>query len=169
MDITPKWLVPHKSVPELEYKNSYYAVPLRGLWHYFPIKVDPDTADKPVTRFLKTPPLLIDGIVMFGKKMYGLTADDILRNRILKVRELNSGGENNGTKSRKSKRGATSTSVVVSNVDSSPALPRDTRLDSVNGVVDLEEFEAINRTSSDQIETLLHHLSQEEGGEWEVA
>jgi hypothetical protein len=82
-----------KNVPKafsstLDMKNNKYVIKTGLIYNYFDIKVAPAAETDGVIRFEKTPPVLIEGIAVVGKKFYKVTPQDLLRGVIRKSREL---------------------------------------------------------------------------------
>lgn len=82
-----------KNVPKafsstLDPKNNKYVVKTGLIYNYFDIKVAPAAETDGIIRFEKTPPVLVEGIAVVGKKFYKVTPQDLLRGVIRKSREL---------------------------------------------------------------------------------
>lgn len=154
---------PKLSLPNLEYRNNYYVVPSGGRFHYFPVKAVVGTEDLPVIRLEKSPPVLIDGIVMFKRKMYSIRARDILRGIVLKSREIN-------VKRDISER--TPTISTTNTPDTTERVSGKTVYDlgqpATLSDAELEISKAADAAWEDQVESLLGFVSSKEGGEWEV-
>jgi hypothetical protein len=144
-------------------KNNFYVVEDAGRFYYYPVKVKLTTLNHPtIIRFAKGPPKLLSGVVMVGKKVYEITADDILRGVIRKSREV-----------RFKKDKVSNARTVPTEQSSSP--PRDTsdnEQDSVecntDNIIRVEEQQAADDAWNRQVEALLGIASEKEGGEWEV-
>lgn len=170
MEHTASLSSPKLSLTTLEVKNNYYVVPANGLFHYFPIKIDEETEDKSIMRFEKTPPILIDGIVIYQKKLYEITAKDILRCRIFKSREITTKRETHG--SAGSQSGSTtdpteSPTTNPINTAGTEAVRYKIEQSPLRGI-ELEISEAADLVWEEQIESLLGIVSSKEGGEWEI-
>ena len=160
--------VPKLSVPTLELKNNYYVVPDNGLFNYFAIKITDESVDRPIMRLEKSPPIIVDGLMIIKKKIYAVTAGDLFRGIVRKSREIktekrdNSGNTGNSTRTEESSgRGTVSDlngTSVVQNPDQS----------GTNPIATMEVDQVVNSAWDDQIDALLHSLSSKEGGEWEV-
>lgn len=160
MEITPAFPKARRSLPTLEAVNNYYVVPLRGSFHYFPIKVDAsdlNNSDKKFIRLIKSPPVLIDGYLISNKRAFEISSDDILRGRVCKCKEIPLEISNDSTTSNSPTDGSAS----------SPVFTHPNQLGSIDGV-ELEVSEAADAAWSEQVGTLLHSLSSQEGGEWVV-
>lgn len=154
---------PKVSLPNLDYKNNCYVVPSGGRFHYFSIKIDESTEDRPTMRFAVTPPILLDGIVMYKRKMYKVRSRDIVRGIILKSLEiLSTKRENHGNTSSQTaspQAGVTQTSNSdISNFVKS----------GFDDFVELEDGKDADSAWEEQVESLLGYVSSKEGGEWEI-
>jgi len=164
---------PKLSTSTLDIKSNFFVVPNAGLFNYFPVKIDADTADKPIMVFEKGPPILVDGIVIHNKKLYEVTSQDILRGIVRKSREIKVERDTRG--SAKPTRPA-STPVDTSSTDSAKnsiadvanKAIRDKQHSRVIETAELELAEAANAAWEDQVGTLLDFISSQEGEEWEI-
>jgi hypothetical protein len=80
--------VPKLATSELTVKDNYYVVKTGQLYNYYPIKVKTFTETDSIIRFEKSPPVLMEGIAIVGKKPYRVTPQDLLRQIIRKSREV---------------------------------------------------------------------------------
>lgn len=80
--------VPKIITAELAVKDNYYVVKTGLLYNYYPIKVKTFTESDSIIRFEKSPPVLIEGIAIVGKKPYRVTPQDLMRQIIRKSREV---------------------------------------------------------------------------------
>lgn len=161
----------------LEIKNNFYVVKSGLLFNYFPIKIVDTEADAPLFRFEKTPPVIMEGVAIIGKKLYHATPADLLRGVIRKSREIaiakregiNGKSESKSVGSTGS--GGSSEGIsgnIVGDVDVREAIqhPDEQR---AGAKTELEIGKAADAAWQEQIGTLLDYLSEEEGIEWEVA
>lgn len=154
---------PKVSLPNLDYKNNCYVVPSGGRFHYFPIKIDEATEDRPTMRFAVTPPILLDGIVMYKRKMYKVRSRDILRGMVLKCLEI--------VPAKRENNGNTSTSNSTPQVGVAQTSNSDLSSFVKSGVddfIELEDGKDANSAWEEQVESLLGYVSSKEGGEWEI-
>ena len=164
--------VPKMSLPTLEVRKNYYVVPDGRQFHYFPIKVI-DDANRPIIRFEKRPPVVMEGIGIVGKKLYWVPVQDLTRGIIRRFREI--------TPAKRARDGSSgNTAITRTSTGPSGENPAVNRSD-----VDLTSSDRIQRRSStdpgleinqaadvaweEQIDTLLSLLSEKEGGEWELS
>lgn len=149
-------------------KNNYYIVKQGDLYNYFRITLQPYLAGDLIMRFNKHPPVIREGIVVIEKKCYRVTIPDLMRGVIRKSRELVK--VQNGTKSI-----ATTIEhakpVVPSIVPISSGEPtvHDSNEQAVSGEVENEICQQADLCWNEQVESLLHSIHQEEGGEWEIS
>lgn len=167
MEFTTSSVTPKLSLPTLELKNGYFVVPSHGCFNYFPIKIEESTVDSPVMRFEKAPPVLMDGVVIFGKKLYEVTSEDVMRGVIKKYREIISKRDNYG--SATTTGGDRSSSEDVSSTTNQPATIQHKDKHRTVGASGLEISEVADAAWKEQIDSLLCFVSSKEGGEWEVA
>jgi hypothetical protein len=80
--------VPKLITAELTVKDNYYVVKTGLLYNYYPIKVKTFTETDSIIRFEKSPPVLVEGIAIVGKKPYRVTPQDLMRQIIRKSREV---------------------------------------------------------------------------------
>jgi hypothetical protein len=160
MEIKPSFPKARRSTPVLECRNNYYVVPLDGLFHYFPIKLNvselEDTSKKFVS-LIKSPPILIDGFIISNRRAFEVTSEDILRGRICKSTEFTIERNDNDPTTDKTSSTAFNTAVFGSSNEH-----------SVIGATDMEVREVADQAWQEQVGTLLDTLSSKEGGEWIV-
>lgn len=154
---------PKLSLPTLEIQNNCYVVPSRGRYHYFPVKLEEDPLTPSFITFKKTPPILVDGFIFYKKELYEVTSDDILRTRVSKSKVIQ----------REKLDGKRNNSGDTSNPDNSSSLPagviiQDRNKSATNGAAILEIDIAADTAWKDQADSLLHLISSQEGGEWEI-
>ena len=156
---------PKLTTEALELKNNYYVVTNGEIFNYYPITVE-ETLDSPtpIIRFLKSPPVLLEGIAILKKRIFSVTIEDLSRKVIRKSREI----------IRESTHARTITTAAELSANS-VSTPLSTEVQLINepgpsAEAQLEVNQAANATWDEQIGALLHHLSEKEGGglEWEV-
>lgn len=150
--------VPKMSSATLDIKDNYYLVKTGLLYNYYPIKVKPYGADDAIIRFEKSPPVLMEGIVIVGKKPYHVTPQDLMRQIIRKSREVAVPKRDkvNG-KSR-----AASTSTVCETLQHSDQ-------QSVVRKTEMEVLKDADAAWAEQIGALFDIISEKEGIEYEVS
>jgi hypothetical protein len=159
---------PKLSLTNLEIQNNCYVVPGNGRYHYFPVKIE-ESANPLFLSFKKGPPIIVDGMVFFKKKMYEVSSDDILRGRICKSKIIQRENQNGNSSARKgnSSNSALATAATVGAITVETVRP-DNQSATMPAAV-LEVVKDANAAWEDQIDSLLDHVSSQEGGEWEVA
>jgi len=172
--------VPKMSTPTLEVRRNYYVIPDGQRYHYFPITVS-DDRERPFIRFSKAPPVLMEGIAIIGEprsrrapRLYHVPLQDLMRGLIRKSREIkpanrvatngSTGNPTDHNSSDGSDQATTSTGGecadrTVQRVDQQRA----------GDLIEMEVCEAADLAWTEQIDALLHHLSEKEGEEWEIA
>lgn len=165
MDITTSGAQPKLALSTLELKTGYFVVPANGVYNYFPVKVQEDTLEKPIMRFEKAPPVLIDGILMLKRKMYEVSAEDILRGIIHKSREIKTERVSHGSRTTSTNPNPATTIDPVS--AAAETIRHQGQQGSVPNSV-LEITEDVDSAWQEQVGTLLDLVSSKEGGEWEV-
>jgi hypothetical protein len=152
--------VPKLSLTTMNVKDNYYVIKSGQVYSYFPIKVKPFTPTDPIIRFEKSPPVLLEGIAIVGKKPYRVTPppQDLMRQVIRKSREvaIPKRDKVNGTAE------STSNTAVCETVQH-PVKQR------TSGEAPVEVLEAADNAWEEQIGTLLDFISEKEGFEFEVA
>lgn len=170
--------VPKMSTTTLELKKNFYVVHDGTHFHYFPVKIQ-ESGDAPILRFEKSPPILMEGVVIVGQpkstkcRVYRVPVNDLIRGVIRKSREIkptnrvsaNDGSEGSNTNDN---------SVVTQEADKSSRGLGESVVHAANksGALEAAEMEiskAADIAWEDQIGTLLHHISSQEGAEWEIA
>lgn len=139
-------------------RNNYYVVYNGEVYNYYPIKVVP-WDDGPLIRFERTPPVLLEGYVMVGRKIYLVTLKDLQRKVIRKSREIQREVQN-ATDANAQPLSAILDSTVttsVSNGDES----------KLGGDITLEVSQAADAAWQDQVRALFSDPDEEEG-EWEI-
>lgn len=178
METTTSKIRPKLSLPDLELKNNHYVIPSGGLFNYFVIKVDESTQDLPIMKFERCPPLVIDGVVIFRRKMYEVTVGDLLRGIIRKSREIKIEDDTDGSATTSSNPNPDSKPVDAGDsgtpsAETIPAFIGKATLpgEYKSGVVlplEVEIAEALDAAWENQVDTLLDFVSSKEGGEWEI-
>lgn len=150
--------VPKMSSPTLDIKDNYYLVKTGFLYNYYPIKVKPYTEGDNIIRFEKSPPVLMEGIAIVGKKPYHVTPEDLMRQIIRKSREVAVPKRDkvNG------KSGSASTSTVRETVQHPDK-------QSASGKAEMEILQNANAAWAEQIGALFDIISEKEGVEYEVS
>lgn len=165
MEIKPSFPKARRSSLTLEMRNNYYVVPFDGFFHYFPIKIDTEELNNPVKKFarlLKSPPVLIDGVVFSNRRAFEVSAEDILRGRVNKSREFKlERGEDEPTTTYPTSE--TETSDSGSSTVSSGRYQYET-----SGDVSMEIRKAADETWEEQVGALFSDIPSETGGEWIV-
>ena len=172
--------VPKMSSTTLELKKNYYVIHDGTHFHYFPVKILAGSGEAPILRFEKYPPVLMEGVVIVGQggrsskcNVYKVPVHDLMRGVIRKSREIkptnrvkadgSSGTTAIGSDDNVSFQQDDVTSRIVENAvhaaNQSGALE----------AVEMEVHKAANVAWEEQIDTLLHHISSQEGSEWEIA
>lgn len=158
---------PKLSLPTLEMQNNCYVVPAGGRYHYFPVRIEEDVVPSQFLLFKKAPPIIVDGFVFFKKELYAVSSDDILRTRIRKskiIQRENSNGKCNNSGASPSSTTSTTTPVgsgagnVVQGGQQSATL----------GAAVMEVDVHADAAWQEQADSLLHLISSQEGGEWEI-
>jgi hypothetical protein len=159
--------VPKMSLPSLEPKTNVYVVPEGGLYHYYSIRIKEDTIGKPIMRFEKAPPILMDGIVILNRtSMYQVSHEDILRGIVRASNKIIIERDSNGSATSESNPCETD-ATSSSNVPHAPVQYQVER--GTVGASDVEIDQAADDAWEEQVESLLCHVSAKEGGEWEVS
>lgn len=166
MELKPSYPKARRSTPTLEMRNNYYVVPMDGLFHYFNVKVDAeDLADpsKKFVRIIKSPPVLVDGVIISNRQAFAVSANDILRGRINKSNKFqiergeDEPSRDTDTTNETSATGTGSTTVRGDRYQFEAV--RDTPL---------EIREAADKAWEDQVGALFTDIPPEEGGEWVI-
>jgi hypothetical protein len=175
-DLSDKLTTPRMSTPTLELRNRYFAVTDGNVFSYYPITWDLDD-DRPILRFTKTPPVLLEGYAIVNKKIYLVSSDDILRRVIRKSKEVTLESIN-GTATEPSTEPNfdsiesrlftdPTTATLVNAVIQSGDIER-----TVIGPVKVEVGTAADLAWSEQVRALLHTSVEEEefelGETWEI-
>jgi hypothetical protein len=150
--------VPKMSSPTLVIKDNYYLVRIRGVYNYYPIKVQAFTPEDNIIRFEKAPPVLMEGIAIVGKKPYKVTPEDLMRQIIRKSREV-------AVPKRETKVNGKSESPGIEAVPT-PVQRKDER--GTSGEAPMEVEQAADNAWSEQIGALLDLISEKEGIEVEI-
>jgi hypothetical protein len=173
--------MPKMSIPTLEVKKNFYVIPDGEQYHYFAIKLA-EGMDRPVMRFDKGPPVLMEGIVIVGAvgrptKLYHVPIQDLMRGIIRKSREIKPANRVTGNGSPGT---ATSTSPTeltegtqsenVSLISESVGNTLQSGYESrISSTPEMEISQAANLAWTEQIDSLLSFISEKEGCEWEIA
>ena len=151
--------VPKLALSELTVKDNYYVVKKGDVYNYFPIKVKPFTEEDNIIRFEKSPPVLMEGIAIVGKKPYKVTPQDLMRQIIRKSREVAVPKRDKVNGKSGSTRNAT------------PAVSETVQHSNESGTVgktEVEESQAADNAWEDQIGALFDLISAKEG-EFEIS
>ena len=161
------YTVPKYTKSTFELKANYFVVEQGGQYHYFPVKIDPDTAEREVMRMVTRPPLLLQGHVIFGRKVYEVSVSDTLRGIVRKSSLVLQGRANGNTRGASATRdpSAPTNPDLRTSTDSSA----DTDEHGISRDAGLEIEQAADLAWQEQTRSLLEALHQEEGGEWEIA
>jgi len=163
--------IPKHSLDTFEIKNSYYIVEDEAThrYHYFPIRVDSQSENEHIIRFSRTPPVLMEGLAIIDKKIYHVPLSDLKRLIIRKSRLIGEKVENG---SNSSTIDISSGTISLSSGDGTATRPRKTvsSLDESGSGTEagLEESRAPDDAFEEQIQALLHSISEKEGGQWEI-
>jgi hypothetical protein len=175
-----------KSSKLLSLKNSTFVVPLMGWHHYYNVEIDVERSSEHLLRFSKRPPVLVDGYVIFDKHVYQVSVQDIHRGVIRKSKQvtLRRTRDANGIPYTHlvNRNDPSRTNPISGNADGRDAAEgsKGSRGSASSGVRQdsdqrrlshdpgLEDDAVIDATWQEQVGSLLHSLSEEEGGEWEI-
>lgn len=169
--------LPKMSIPTLEVRKNYYVIPDGQQYHYFPIKVTDD--GRPIIRFEKAPPVLMEGIAIVGDpwrkiKLFKVPIQDLMRGVIRKSREIKPAN-------RVKANGSSGIATNQPGTDNSEGAYAPTRRDRVDANVqhkdqqgledglEVEVCQAADLAWTEQIDTLLGFISEKEGEAWEIA
>jgi hypothetical protein len=163
----PSFTLPKLTSNDFKLKNNYYVVSNGEVFNYYPIKVV-ERADGPIISFEKTPPVILEGLAIVGKKVYKVTVDDLLRRIIRKSREVNLEVEN-GSNANQSEPATPVAEVIESPVAGNKTVQR-TDERGLSREAEVEIGKAADAAWTNQIRALLVALSEEEGSEeeWEI-
>jgi hypothetical protein len=174
----PTFNKPGSSSRTLEVRKNYYVVFDGNLFHYYPIKVTGFEEDKPLLRFEKTPPVLMEGIALIGpiggkSKPYFVTVEDLKRGLIRKSRELKQANpsevqENEANNSGSPETISNQNSPTGSSSSSSSAVQRARFQPSGSPMLGMEEDSRVDAAWSEQIGSLLSFISEKEGEDYEI-
>lgn len=151
--------VPKMSSPTLDIKNNYYLVKTGLLYNYYPIKVKPFTEDDNIIWFEKTPPVLMEGIVIVGKKPYHVTTQDLMRGVIRKSRAV-------AVAKREKVDGKSESVTSIKSLRQTLQHPDEQR---VSREASVEILEDANAAWEEQIGALLDSFAAKEGDEYEIS
>lgn len=151
--------VPKLITAELAVKDNYYVVKTGLLYNYYPIKVKTFTDTDSIIRFEKSPPVLVEGIAIVGKKPYRVTPQDLMRQIIRKSREV-AVPKRDKVNGKSGKTG--SDSVVV------PEAIQHSNKPAVGAKTEMEECQAADAAWEEQIGALFDFISSKEG-EFEIS
>ena len=158
--------LPKMTMETFEIKNNYYAVTDGEVWNYYPVSVEPFSDDAKIIRFTKSPPVLLEGIVILQKRVFNVTIEDLSRRVIRTSREI--------IQEKTHARTATTNTITNLSTDTiSPAPIIDLGASNQPGLsqeAQLEINKTINAAWDEQIGALLHHIAEKEGSdlEWEI-
>lgn len=168
--------MPKMSFPTLEIRKNYYVITEQGQYHYFPIKVMDDKSERPIFVLEKAPPVLIEGIAIIGSRLFRVRIQDLMRGVIRKSREIKPANRvqtngSDGTASNTNSSNATGSqgSGADAGRGSNESGVQRSVERSTPTAVEVEVGEAADLAWTEQIDSLLHHLSEKEGVEWEIA
>ncbi len=152
--------VPKFTENSLVIRNNYYVVTNGEVFNYYSIKILEGTKESPLLRFEKSPPVLLEGMVIVGKKVYQVTLADLYRRVIRKSREIKieASDATNTT--------ATSLSTIVASATDNNPIPN-FHESGVSESFDLEITQAANIAWQEEVGSLLSSISEEED-DWEV-
>lgn len=156
-------------------KSNYYIVRREGQYHYFPVKVRPDTKNRPIMRFEKGPPLLLDGYVVVDRVLYSLPVRDIQRGQINTLRKIEQTREKKPSgRTRTTPTPASTGNVITPAASGIPVAtveppPGNTGHGSAVNTPLLDVSEAADAAWKRQVESILDAIHSEEDGEWEIA
>lgn len=150
--------VPKLATAELTVKDNYYVVKTGQLYNYYPIKVKTFTEADSIIRFEKSPPVLMEGIAIVGKKPYRVTPQDLLRQIIRKSREV--AVPKRDKVNGKSGNAGTGSSTQIEAVQHSDK-------PGVSGEAEVEERQVADAAWDDQIGALFDFIAAKEG-EFEI-
>jgi hypothetical protein len=167
---------PKMSYTTLEIKKNYYVIPDGEKFHYFPIKIKDEKTTRPIFRFEKSPPVIMEGIAIIDSKLYHVPVQDLLRGIIRKSKEIQPAN-------RVSENGSSNTTIISHSGTTSPTAKStfgvvgdlngaNLQYSNESATVDpttLEINSAANLAWTDQIDSLLSFISEKEGCEWEIA
>lgn len=170
--------MPKMSIPTLEAQKrgrQYYVISEEGQYHYFDIKLEEGSLTQPVMRFDKSPPVLIEGIAVIGRKFYRVPIKDLMRGIIRKSRELNLANRVTGNGSTRNSSN-TADPTGLSDKGEGPDLSRNSADNPVQNTDQqragetswVEDIQDANVAWDGQVESLLSFISAKEGSGWEV-
>lgn len=151
--------VPKLITAELAVKDNYYVVKTGSLYNYYPIKVKAFTETDNIIRFEKSPPVLMEGIAIVGKKPYRVTPQDLMRQVIRKSREV--AVPKRDKVNGKSGKAGSEDIVVAETIQHSDQ-------SAVSAEVEMEECQAADVAWEEQIGALFDLISSKEG-EFEIS
>lgn len=140
-------------------KDNYYVVKTGLLYNYYPIKVKAFTEADSIIRFEKSPPVLMEGIAIVGKKPYRVTPQDLMRQVIRKSREV-------AVAKREKVNGKSGTVGTDSNV--SPETLQHSNKSAVVPKAEMEECQVADAAWEEQIGALFDLIAAKEG-EFEIS
>jgi hypothetical protein len=151
----------------LSIKNNYFIVKEGEKYHYHKITVVDIDTPAAFFRLEKHPPVFCDGIVVIKKKLYRLPMADILRGVVRKSREITLKVTSDESKSRRSAGKPIGTNDIV-------VLTGNEAFQHPNESAVSDDFEDEVSQQADvyweeQVDSLLHSIYTEEGGEWEIS
>lgn len=141
-------------------RNNYYVVFNGEVYNYYPIKVKAWGDDDPFIRLEKSPPVILEGYAMVGRKIFLVTVKDLQRKVIRKSREIQREVQN-ATESANNQ----SVSTILDSGTATAVLTEDER--RLIDATEMEVRKAADAAWEDQVRALLNDPDEEEG-EWEV-
>lgn len=150
--------VPKLATAELTVKDNYYVVKTGLLYNYYPIKVKTFTETDEIIRFEKSPPVLMEGIAIVGKKPYRVTPQDLMRQIIRKSREV-------AVPKRDKVNGKSGKAGVV---ESTSQAVQHSNQPAVGAKAELEERQVADAAWDEQIGALFDFIAAKEG-EFEIS
>ena len=164
---SPRTNTPKLTLDAVEIKNNYYIVQEGTFNHYFPIRINSALENEHLFRLLKRPPVLMEGIAIVNRKLYFVTLKDLQRGVIRKYRVI---GESNNNAASITNAATVDDQIkftVAAGDGTKTVLHNDEQTVSSEDQVEASKF--ANSTREEQIRSLLHLISEKEGGEWEIA
>lgn len=160
--------LPKISLPTFELRNRFYVVTDGETFNYYAITIHTDNPDSPLLRIDKSPPVILEGFAVLNKKIYRVSAQDLLRKIIRKSQEVTIEVING----KPSITSATSSTNAANGVDDLPS--KTVQHSNESGTfpeAGLEVSKTIDASWLEQVRSLLDLEDTEEGfftQEWEI-
>lgn len=146
-------------------RNNFYVVTNGEIFNYYPIKVAPSEDISPLIRLERTPPVLLEGYAIVGKKIYIVPLQDLQRKIIRKSREIKRETQNASDTSTDSNTEQPSATTLINTLRASALSAFDES--GISEASELEIAKAAHATWEDQVGALYGNPFEEEN-DWEV-